>query len=71
VANLSYNSSADLDTQLPKIFDVASHWNTLLLLDEADSYLRRRSGNSQYNALVSVFLYKFEYFTGIMLLTTN
>ncbi|RDL41313.1 uncharacterized protein BP5553_01292 [Venustampulla echinocandica] len=70
-ANLSHNSSADLDTQLSKIFDVASHWNTLLLLDEADSYLRRRSDNSQHNALVSVFLRKLEYFTGIMMLTTN
>ncbi|KAH6664637.1 hypothetical protein B0J14DRAFT_493413 [Halenospora varia] len=69
-ANLSQNSS-DLDSQLSKIFDVASHWNALLLLDEADSFLRRRSDNSQHNALVAVFLRKLEYYSGIMLLTTN
>jgi SpoVK/Ycf46/Vps4 family AAA+-type ATPase len=67
---LSQNSS-DLDAQLSKIFDVASHWNALLLLDEADSFLRRRSNNSQHNALVAVFLRKLEYFSGIMLLATN
>jgi SpoVK/Ycf46/Vps4 family AAA+-type ATPase len=50
---------------------VASYWDTLLLLDEADSFLRRRSDNSQHNALVAVFLRKLEYFSGIMLLTTN
>lgn len=43
----------------------------MLLLDEADSFLRQRSDNSQHNALVAVFLRKFEYFPGIMLLTTN
>ncbi|KAH8593857.1 hypothetical protein B0O99DRAFT_688291 [Bisporella sp. PMI_857] len=42
-----------------------------LLLDDADSFLRRRSDNSQKNALVAVFLRKLEYFSGIMLLTTN
>jgi hypothetical protein len=50
---------------------VANHWNTLLLLDESDSFLRRRSENPQHNALVAVFLRKLEYFPGIMLLTTN
>jgi hypothetical protein len=43
----------------------------LLLLDEADVYLRQRSFEHNRNSLVSVFLRKLEYYPGIMFLTTN
>ncbi|CAG8981848.1 hypothetical protein HYALB_00014000 [Hymenoscyphus albidus] len=69
-ANLSHDP-ATLDKQLAEIFELASHWNALLLLDEADAFLRQRSENHQHNTLVAVFLRKLEYFQGIMLLTTN
>ncbi|KAH6982431.1 hypothetical protein EDB80DRAFT_825115 [Ilyonectria destructans] len=43
----------------------------ILLLDEADVFLARRSDNPQINALVSVFLRELEQFDGILFLTTN
>jgi SpoVK/Ycf46/Vps4 family AAA+-type ATPase len=61
-----------LEVQLSKIFRVASHWNAILLLDEADVFLERRSVQDMVrNGLVSVFLRKLEYCEGIMFLTTN
>ncbi|ELR01842.1 hypothetical protein GMDG_00941 [Pseudogymnoascus destructans 20631-21] len=45
--------------------------NTLLLLNEADDFLCKRSYDSNHNSLVSVFLRKLEYYKGIMLLTMN
>jgi SpoVK/Ycf46/Vps4 family AAA+-type ATPase len=53
------------------MFEVAEKWKALLLLDEADDFLCRRSHDSNHNSLVSVFLRKLEYYKGIMLLTTN
>ena len=44
----------------------------MLLLDEADVYLERRSINDlMRNSLVSIFLRLLEYFQGILFLTTN
>ena len=64
--------AAQLEEQLSVIFQIASHWNAILLLDEADVYMEARSPqNLDRNALVSVFLRKLEYCEGIMFLTTN
>ncbi|KAH6666386.1 P-loop containing nucleoside triphosphate hydrolase protein [Halenospora varia] len=61
-----------LEVQLSKIFRIASHWNAILLLDEADVFLERRSPQDMVrNGLVSVFLRKLEYCEGIIFLTTN
>ena len=54
-----------------EMFEVAENWQALLLLDEADDFLCKRSYDSNHNSLVSVFLRKLEYYKGIMLLTTN
>jgi len=44
----------------------------VLLLDEADVFLARRNWTDVHrNALVSVFLRRLEYYSGIMFLTTN
>jgi SpoVK/Ycf46/Vps4 family AAA+-type ATPase len=65
-------NTAELEVQLSRIFKIASHWNTILLLDEADVFLEKRlSENLARNSLVSVFLRKLEYCEGIMFLTTN
>lgn len=56
---------------LSRIFELADHWKAVLLLDEADVYLRERSHDRLHNSLVSVFLRKLEYYQGIMFLTTN
>jgi SpoVK/Ycf46/Vps4 family AAA+-type ATPase len=64
--------AAKLEYQLSRIFKTANHWNAILLLDEADVFLERRSPESlARNGLVSVFLRKLEYYEGIMFLTTN
>jgi SpoVK/Ycf46/Vps4 family AAA+-type ATPase len=61
-----------LEGQLSEIFDLANHWNAILLLDEADVFLEKRSPQSlDRNGLVSVFLRILEYFQGILVLTTN
>jgi SpoVK/Ycf46/Vps4 family AAA+-type ATPase len=64
--------SHGLETQLSAIFDLANHWNAILLIDEADVFLKKRSSRSlDRNGLVSVFLRNLEYFQGILILTTN
>jgi SpoVK/Ycf46/Vps4 family AAA+-type ATPase len=64
--------AAKLEGQLSRIFKIASHWNAILLLDEADVFLEKRTTeNLIRNSLVSVFLRKLEYCEGIMFLTTN
>lgn len=61
-----------LEKSLDKILHLASHWNAVLLLDEADVFLEQRSSGLHFNnSLVSVFLRMLEYSKGIMFLTTN
>lgn len=65
-------TAADLEQQLSNIFEIARHWNAILLLDEADVYLEKRSSQDLVrNGLVSVFLRMMEYFNGVIFLTTN
>jgi AAA+ superfamily predicted ATPase len=62
----------ELEVRLPLIFERASKWNALLLLDEADVFLEQRSiGDINRNALVYVFLRTLEYYQGTMFFTTN
>jgi hypothetical protein len=65
------NDPKALEIELSHIFELAHHWKALLLLDEADVYLRQRSHDHIRNSLVSVFLCQLEYYRGIMFLTTN
>ncbi|TVY88244.1 ATPase family AAA domain-containing protein 3-B [Lachnellula willkommii] len=65
-------TAEELEQRLPLIFERASKWNALLLLDEADVFLEQRSiGDINRNALVCVFLRTLEYYQGIMFFTTN
>lgn len=58
--NLSYN------------FTLAHKWGCVLLLDEADVFLAKRSKTDlRRNAVTSVFLRSLEYYAGILFLTTN
>ncbi len=61
----------DLEEALLKAFARAQRWNAILLLDEADVYVRRRGDDLQQNAIVGVFLRTLEYYKGVMFLTTN
>jgi AAA+ superfamily predicted ATPase len=65
-------SSIDLDRQLTRIMDMTATWRAVLLIDEADIFLERRSLHDLHrNAMVSVFLRVLEYYGGILFLTTN
>jgi AAA+ superfamily predicted ATPase len=65
-------TATQLEERLPLIFQRASKWNALLLLDEADVFLEQRSiGDINRNALVCVFLRTLEYYQGVMFFTTN
>ena len=51
----------DLDKALTTIFDLASLWNAVVLIDEADVFLEERShADVQQNAMVAVFLRQIE-----------
>lgn len=61
-----------LEAELHKILDIAHSWGAVLLLDEADIFLEKRTIHDIHrNALVSIFLRLLEYFQGILFLTTN
>jgi SpoVK/Ycf46/Vps4 family AAA+-type ATPase len=61
-----------LEGELNKILDIAHSWGAVLLLDEADVFLEKRTIQDIHrNALVSIFLRLLEYFQGILFLTTN
>ncbi|KAK6205896.1 hypothetical protein LQW54_008087 [Pestalotiopsis sp. IQ-011] len=65
-------SATEVEQNLEKFFDLARKWNCVLLLDEADVFLSTRvEGNIAQNSLVSVFLRALEYYSGILILTTN
>jgi len=72
-------SSGDLGTnpdvaerRLRLHFDLAKNWGAVILLDEADVFLAKRTaGNIGRNAFVSIFLRLLEYYQGILFLTTN
>ena len=64
--------SRTLELELNKILDIAHSWGAVLLLDEADVFLEKRTIQDIHrNALVSIFLRLLEYFQGILFLTTN
>ena len=61
-----------LESQLSEKFNLAELWDCVLLLDEADVFLARRTNTDiKRNSLVSVFLRILEHFTGVLFLTTN
>ncbi|KAI0033879.1 P-loop containing nucleoside triphosphate hydrolase protein [Vararia minispora EC-137] len=62
----------DVEHRLLQVLELAQMWDAVLLLDEADVFLQKRSaGDINRNALVSIFLRHLEYYQGIMILTTN
>jgi len=61
-----------LDQRFAKILELAQMWNAVLLIDEAEVFLHKRSATDvMRNALVSIFLRQLEYYQGILVLTTN
>lgn len=61
-----------LEKRLREILDVATTWDAVLLLDEADIFLEERTEHDVLrNAMVGVFLRLLEYHQGVLFLTTN
>ncbi|TLD20303.1 hypothetical protein PspLS_08720 [Pyricularia sp. CBS 133598] len=66
------SNAADVESALRTNFSLASKWDCVLLLDEADVFLaERRRTDFHRNGLVAVFLRVLEYYAGILFLTTN
>ncbi|KAJ6601323.1 P-loop containing nucleoside triphosphate hydrolase protein [Mycena vulgaris] len=62
----------ELDERLKLVMEIAQTWDAVLLLDEAEVFLQKRStADINRNALVSIFLRQLEYYQGILILTTN
>lgn len=61
----------EIEKELSKVLKRASRWQALLLIDEADVYVRARENDIQQNAIVGVFLRVLEYYRGILFLTSN
>ncbi|KAJ5613894.1 hypothetical protein N7528_007548 [Penicillium herquei] len=66
------DSAEFVEKNLERNFQLAHKWGCVLLLDEADVFLKRRNDTDlARNAIVSVFLRTLEYYSGILFLTTN
>lgn len=61
----------EVEANLEEILKRAQRWGAVLLIDEADVYIRRRGDNLEQNAVVAGFLRTLEYFSGLLFLTTN
>jgi len=64
-------SATSVEATLTTILRRASRWDSILLLDEADVYIRCRDNDLQHNAIVAEFLRTLEYFNGLLFMTTN
>lgn len=60
-----------IENNLSIILQRANRWNAVLLLDEADVYIRQRGDDLTHNAIVGVFLRTLEYASCILFMTTN
>ena len=60
-----------MEQELKETLTRAQRWGAVMLIDEADVYIKRRDDNIAANAVVGVFLRVLEYFNGLLFLTTN
>ncbi len=60
-----------METALKEVLTRAQRWGAIMLIDEADVYIKRRDDDIAMNAVVGVFLRVLEYFNGLLFLTTN
>jgi AAA+ superfamily predicted ATPase len=63
--------AVSVETNLETILNRAQRWDAVLLIDEADVFVRQRGNDIQHNAVVASFLRTLEYFSGLLFLTTN
>lgn len=60
-----------MESALKDALTRAQRWGAVMLIDEADVYIKRREDDMTMNAVVGVFLRVLEYFNGLLFLTTN
>ena len=60
-----------VETQLKEVLQRSERWGAILLIDEADVYVRERGIDIKQNAIVGVFLRVLEYYRGVLFMTTN
>ncbi|KAI1025517.1 hypothetical protein LB503_006631 [Fusarium chuoi] len=64
--------TSKLEVNLKTALDRCARWDAILLLDEADVFLEKRtSSNLTQNEMTTIFLRLLEYYKGLMILTTN
>ncbi|KAK6065751.1 AAA ATPase family protein [Seiridium cupressi] len=62
----------DVENKLQAILEITERWDAVLLFDECDVFLQKRSLNDmEHNEIVSVFLRILEYYKGILFMTSN
>jgi hypothetical protein len=64
-------SAEAVEENLEMILKRSERWGAVLLLDEADVYIRKRGDDLEQSAIVAAFLRTVEYFGGIFFMTTN
>lgn len=64
-------SAETVEANLSIVLRRAARWGAIMLIDEADVYIRRRDNDLQHNAIVAEFLRTLEYFNGLLFMTTN
>ncbi|KAK5119695.1 hypothetical protein LTR85_007271 [Meristemomyces frigidus] len=70
--DLGSEYATTVETTLEYFLGLGMKWGCVVLLDEADVFLARRvTGDLKRNSLVSIFLRQMEYYSGILILTTN
>ncbi|KAL9094035.1 MAG: hypothetical protein Q9165_003705 [Trypethelium subeluteriae] len=66
------STAREVEQNLKQHFTLASRWDCVMLLDEADVFLaKRKTEDLDRNSIVSVFLRIMEYYKGLLFLTTN
>ena len=60
-----------IESNLKTIFERAERWKCILLIDEADIYIRKRDNDIHHNAIVATILRMLEAYKGILFMTTN
>lgn len=60
-----------VEEQLKEVLQRSERWGAILLIDEADVYVRARGYDIRQNAIVGVFLRMLEYYRGVLFMTTN
>lgn len=61
----------EIEKNLKGILSRAGRWGAILLIDEADVYIRKRGEDIVQNAIVGVFLRLIEYYRGVLFMTSN